>query len=49
MIGAVQPYLVLCLLLCWVVVFLVLLKGVKSIGKVRMPYVVSGPQDQKFH
>lgn len=34
-IGGVQPYLALTLLASWVTVYLVLLKGIQSLGKVR--------------
>lgn len=33
--GSVQPHLIVGLLVAWVLVFLCLMKGVKSVGKVR--------------
>lgn len=35
-IGYLQPHLIECLFLAWFLVFLCLIKGVKSIGKVRL-------------
>ena len=37
-IGTVQPYLALTLLAAWVIVYLTLLKGIQSLGKVRAVY-----------
>lgn len=33
--GSVEPHLIVGLLVAWVLVFLCLMKGVKSVGKVR--------------
>lgn len=33
-VGEVRWQLVLCLLLCWIIVFLVLIKGIATLGKV---------------
>ncbi|XP_046579273.1 sodium- and chloride-dependent glycine transporter 1-like [Haliotis rubra] len=43
--GSVQPHIILCLLCCWTILFLCMVKGVKSVGKVAyvtalMPYVL---------
>ena len=35
-IGSVKWQLALCLLLCWIIVFVCLAKGIKSQGKVRV-------------
>ena len=33
--GKIRWQLALCLLMCWVIIFLVLIKGINSLGKVR--------------
>jgi len=35
--GGISWKLSLCLLFCWVIVFLVLIKGISSLGKVGIP------------
>ena len=45
-IGSVKWQLALCLLLCWIIVFVCLAKGIKSQGKVRV--LLSVPCRDKF-
>ena len=43
--GELRWQLALCLLLCWIIVFICLSTGVKSLGKVRSPFHLQ--QDSK--
>ncbi|XP_046573312.1 sodium- and chloride-dependent glycine transporter 1-like [Haliotis rubra] len=44
-VGTIQPHLVGCLFVCWLIIFLCLIKGIKSLGKVvyvtaLLPYIL---------
>ena len=42
-VGSIQPHLIIGLFVAWVLVFLCLMKGVKSVGKVRMVITMDTP------